>query len=60
MEPAYLEFSVSANLIIVPDGAFLLEGGVANMKLFEVSGVKDSEGKNTRRGKLKKKFAAST
>ena len=51
MEPAYLEFSVTASLMIEPDGPFLLEGGTVQLKLFEKSGVLDEEGKPTLRGK---------
>ena len=51
MEPAYLEFSVTASLVIQPDGPFLLEGGTAQLKLFEKSGVLDEQGKPTLRGK---------
>ena len=52
VEPAFLEFSVKADIFIEPDGAFLLEGGVAHLQLFEKSGLKDENGKPVRRGKL--------
>ena len=54
MEPAYLEFSVTASLVIEPDGAFLLEGGTAQLKLFEKSGILNEQGKPTLRGKIYK------
>ena len=56
VDPAYLEFSVTASLVIEPDGAFLLEGGTAQLKLFEKSGVLDEQGKPTLRGKIRKVF----
>ena len=52
MDPAYLEFSVTASLVIEPDGAFLLEGGTAQLKLFEKSGILNEQGKPTLRGKI--------
>merc|ERR1712213_175779 len=33
-----MEFNVKADLSIEPDGAYLLEGGVAHLQLFEKSG----------------------
>ena len=54
VDPAYLEFSVTASLVIEPDGAFLLEGGTAQLKLFEKSGILNEQGKPTLRGKIYK------
>ena len=45
-----MEFNVKADLSIEPDGAYLLEGGVAHLQLFEKSGVKDEEGNFIKRG----------
>ena len=47
-----MEFNVKADLSIEPDGAYLLEGGVAHLQLFEKSGMKDEEGKFIKRGKM--------
>ena len=47
-----MEFNVKADLSIEPDGAYLLEGGVAHLQLFEKSGVKDEEGNFIKRGRL--------
>lgn len=44
-----MEFSVKANLVMEPDGPYLLEGATAHLQLFEISGVKDDNGKPTRR-----------
>ncbi len=52
VQPAYMEFSVKSNLVIEPDGAYLLEGGNAQLQLFEISGIKDKNGNPTRRGRL--------
>ena len=49
-----MEFSVTASLVIEPDGAFLLEGGTAQLKLFEKSGILNEQGKPTLRGKIYK------
>ena len=46
-----MEFNVKADLSIEPDGAYLLEGGVAHLQLFEKSGVKDEEGNFIKRGR---------
>ena len=50
VKPAHLEFTVKADLFIEPDGAFLLEGGKAHLKLFEKSGLRDSTGEQIKRG----------
>jgi len=49
VKPAHLEFTVKADLFIEPDGAFLLEGGKAHLKLFEKSGLRDSTGEQIKR-----------
>ena len=51
IEPSFMEFNVKADLSIEPDGAYLLEGGVAHLQLFEKSGVKDEEGNFIKRGR---------
>jgi len=48
VQPAFMEFSVKANLLIEPDGAFLLEGATAKLQLFEQSGILDKEGNPTK------------
>ncbi len=48
IEPAVLEFSVSAPLSVHPDGVFLLEGGNVHFSLKE-KGV-DAEGKGAVHG----------
>ena len=50
VQPAFMEFSVKANLLIEPDGAFLLEGATAKLQLFEHSGILDKEGNPTKVG----------
>ena len=50
VQPAFMEFSVKANLLIEPDGAFLLEGATAKLQLFEQSGILDKEGNPTKVG----------
>jgi len=42
LEPALLEFTVSAPLQLEPDGIYLLAGGEAKLTLFEKIGKKDS------------------
>ena len=49
-----MEFSVKANLLIEPDGAFLLEGATAKLQLFEQSGILDKEGNPTKVGEYMK------
>jgi len=48
VQPAFMEFTVKANLLIEPDGAFLLEGATAKLQLFEHSGILDKEGNPTK------------
>ena len=50
VQPAFMEFTVKANLLIEPDGAFLLEGATAKLQLFEQSGILDKEGNPTKVG----------
>ena len=50
VQPAFMEFTVKANLLIEPDGAFLLEGATAKLQLFEHSGILDKEGNPTKVG----------
>ena len=50
VKPAHLEFTVKGDLFIEPDGAFLLEGGKAHLRLFEKSGLRDSAGELIKRG----------
>ena len=45
-----MEFTVKGDLFIEPDGAFLLEGGKAHLRLFEKSGLRDSFGELIKRG----------
>ena len=54
VQPAFMEFSVKANLLIEPDGAFLLEGATAKLQLFEHSGILDKEGNPTKVGEYMK------
>jgi len=42
LEPALLEFTVSAPLQLSPDGIYLLAGGEANLTLYEKIGKKDN------------------
>ncbi len=46
-----MEFSVTANLEIDPDGVYLLEAGTAHLRLLEQSGVQDEEGNAVKVGK---------
>jgi hypothetical protein len=54
VQPAFMEFTVKANLLIEPDGAFLLEGATAKLQLFEHSGILDKEGNPTKVGEYMK------